>query len=45
MLEIRPVTCCAGFKAALFRFESRKLGLQLLDPGVQAVDLRPVTTR
>jgi hypothetical protein len=45
MLEVRPVTCCAGFKAALFHFEPRKLGPQLLDPRVQAVDLRPVTTR
>jgi hypothetical protein len=45
MLEVRPVTCCAGFKAALFHFEPRKLGPQLLDPRVQVVDLRPVTTR
>jgi hypothetical protein len=45
MLEVRPVTCCAGFKTALNHFEPRKLGLQLLDPRVQAVDLRPVTTR
>ena len=45
MLEVRPVTYCAGFKTALFHFEPRKLGLQLLDPRVQAVDLHPVTTR
>jgi hypothetical protein len=45
MLEVRPVTFCAGFKTTLFHFEFRKVGLQLLDPRVQAVDLRPVTTR
>ena len=45
MLEVRPVTFCAGFKTTLFHFEPRKVGLQLLDPRVQAVDLLPVTTR
>ena len=43
--RVRPVTFCAVFKTTLFHFEPRKVGLQLLDPRVQAVDLLPVTTR
>ena len=39
MLEVGPVSGRAGFKAVLFSFEFRKLGLQLLDPCIQSANV------
>jgi transposase len=39
-LEVGPVRGHTGFKAVLFHFEFGKLGLELLDPGIQSVDVR-----
>jgi hypothetical protein len=44
-LEVRPVTGGRSLNAGLFRLKLSKLGLQILDPSVQGVDVRPVTTR
>jgi hypothetical protein len=43
--EVRPVTGRTGLHAAVLHFKAGKFGLQHLNPGVQGIDVRPVTTR
>jgi hypothetical protein len=44
-LEVFPVTGGSGLNAGVFHFKPSKLGLQVLDPSVQGIDVRRVTTR
>ena len=44
-LEVGPVFGHTGFKAILFHFEFGEVGLELLDPGLQSVDVHLGTVR